>query len=203
MRCSLFLPGPAATIRRAICDQVCPLGVFDVGYGVAEPHDLSLPAFASRAFLSGVNSHHVGYRAEGLRHLSPPLANASTNSPRSGPPRGAVSRRASRDDIVTGLPAFGSARSALGSVPMVREWYGSEPEWGLLALKFIYGFLGNLPEPTFDPGIFEDTWAVFWAEVSEPEWTWIALANLRNFRSGPGSPAPFSWLRGIRLAFYP
>lgn len=89
----------------------------------------------------------------------------------------------SRDDIVTGLPAFGSARSALGSVPMVREWYGSEPEWGLLALKFIYGFLGNLPEPTFDPGIFEDTWAVFWAEVSEPEWTWIALANLRNFRS--------------------
>lgn len=88
-----------------------------------------------------------------------------------------------RDDVFTGLPVFEAAAEALGAVPMVPERYGGEHEWGRLALQFIYGFLGGLSEPTFDAGVFEDTWDAFWGELSEPEWTWVAVANLRLFRS--------------------
>ena len=88
-----------------------------------------------------------------------------------------------RDSIVAELPSFEDTVKALGSLPFVPERYGDEPEWRRLALQFIYGFLGNLSEPAFDSGIFETTWEAFWQELSEPEWTWLGLANLQNFRS--------------------
>lgn len=43
--------------------------------------------------------------------------------------------------------------------------------------------LGNLSEPTFDPDAFDTTWKAFWEELSEPEWTWLGLANLLHFHS--------------------
>src|SRR5215213_426579 len=88
-----------------------------------------------------------------------------------------------RDQIVTELPTFEGARAALDALPMVQERYGSAPRSEWLALQFVYGFLGDLSEPTFDHAVFESTWEAFWKELSEPEWTWLGLANLQNFRS--------------------
>ncbi len=87
-----------------------------------------------------------------------------------------------RDEIVTELPAYEGAVSALSILPLVEEMYGIE-ESGRLALQFVYGFLGRLTEPTFEPEVFESTWQAFWTELSETEWTWLGLANLQNFRS--------------------
>jgi hypothetical protein len=92
-----------------------------------------------------------------------------------------------RDQVITGLPAFEEACTALGTLPIAQERYGAaprrEPISERLTLQFVYGFLGNLSEPAFDPGSFEATWEAFWEELSAPEWTWMGLANLRNFRS--------------------
>jgi hypothetical protein len=85
-----------------------------------------------------------------------------------------------RDRVVEQLPAFEDAHTALGALQVVQERYGHS-EW--LALQFVFGFLGNLSEPTFDLSVFETTWEAFWEELSEPEWTWLGLANLLNFRS--------------------
>jgi hypothetical protein len=85
-----------------------------------------------------------------------------------------------RDHVVDQLPAFTDAHNALGSLQIVQERYGHS-EW--LALQFVFGFLGTLSEPTFDLSVFETTWEAFWEELSEPEWTWLGLANLLNFRS--------------------
>ncbi len=87
-----------------------------------------------------------------------------------------------RDRIITELPAFEDARTALSVLPLVERRYGVA-ESNRLALQFVYGFLGRLAEPTFDPDVFESTWQAFWEELSEPEWTWLGLANLQNFRS--------------------
>ena len=87
-----------------------------------------------------------------------------------------------RDEIVTALPAYEGAVNVLSAFPLVEELYGAE-ESGRLALQFVYGFLGRLTEPAFDPEVFGSTWQAFWEELSEPEWTWLGLANLQNFRS--------------------
>jgi len=92
-----------------------------------------------------------------------------------------------RDQVITELPAFEDARTALGGLQVVQERYAPspvwEPVWERLALQFVYGFLDNLSEPTFDTDIFETSWEAFWKELLKPEWTWLGLANLLNFRS--------------------
>src|SRR5215204_3893027 len=92
-----------------------------------------------------------------------------------------------RDQVITELPAFEDARTALGGLQVVQERYAPspvwEPVWERLALQFVYGFLDNLSEPTFDTDIFETSWEAFWKELLKPEWTWLGLANLQNFRS--------------------
>jgi hypothetical protein len=92
-----------------------------------------------------------------------------------------------RDQAITELPAFEDARTALGALQVVQERYGpspdGEPVWERLTLQFVYGFLDNLSEPIFDPGVFETSWEAFWQELLEPEWTWLGVANLQNFRS--------------------
>jgi hypothetical protein len=93
-----------------------------------------------------------------------------------------------RDSVITALPAFEGPCAALASIPMVPERYGVGPRCEWIILQFVYGFLGNLSEPTFDPHIFETTWEAFWEELSAPEWTWMGLANLRNFRSDTYDP---------------
>jgi hypothetical protein len=84
-----------------------------------------------------------------------------------------------RDQVITELPASEDARAALSALPIVQEHYGPspdwEPVWEQLALQFVYGFLDNLSEPTFDPGVFETSWEAFWEELSEPEWTWLGF----------------------------
>src|SRR5215204_3787544 len=72
-----------------------------------------------------------------------------------------------RDQIVIGLSTFEGARAALDAFPMVQEQYGSAPRSEWLALQFVYGFLGDLSEPTFDHAVFESTWEAFWKELSE------------------------------------
>jgi hypothetical protein len=97
-----------------------------------------------------------------------------------------------RDQVITELPAFEDARTALGRLPVFQERYGAaphrEPMSERLTLQFVYGFLGNLSGPSFDTDIFEITWEAFWEELSDPEWTWMGLANLRNFRSDTYDP---------------
>jgi hypothetical protein len=94
-----------------------------------------------------------------------------------------------RDQIITELPGFVEARTALGSSPIVREFYGDggppdyEHAWERLVLQYVYGFLGSLPQPTFDLVVFEATWDSFWKELSSPEWHWIGFAQLANFHS--------------------
>jgi hypothetical protein len=97
-----------------------------------------------------------------------------------------------RDQVITRLPSFEVACTALGALPIAQERYGAaphrEPMSERLTLQFVYGFLGNLSEPAFDPGSFEATWDAFWEELSAPEWTWMGLANLRNFRGDTFDP---------------
>jgi Apea-like HEPN len=92
-----------------------------------------------------------------------------------------------RDQTIIELPGFEAACTALGTLPIAQERYGAaphrEPVSERLTLQFVYGFLGNLSEPNFDPGVFETSWEAFWRELLEPEWTWLGLANLQNFRS--------------------
>jgi hypothetical protein len=92
-----------------------------------------------------------------------------------------------RDQVITELPAFEDAHTALGALQVVQEYYGpslgGETVWERLAIRFFYGFLDNLSEPAFDADIFETSWEAFWKELSEPEWTWLGLANLKNVRS--------------------
>lgn len=92
------------------------------------------------------------------------------------------------DQVITELPAFGVACTALGSIPTVTARHGAGARLERMVLQFVYRFLGDLSEPTFDPDIFETTWEAFWEELSEPEWTWIGLANLRNVRSDTNDP---------------
>ncbi len=68
-----------------------------------------------------------------------------------------------RDEIITSLPAFESAAlTILGSLTIVRERYGDDKyTWRRLTLQFVYGFLGNLSEPTFNMSSFETTWEAF------------------------------------------
>ncbi len=87
-----------------------------------------------------------------------------------------------RDEAINKLPAFDEVRTELGTLQIVQERYG-QSESERLALQFVYGFLHDLSEPTFDPGIFETAFGAFWEELSEPEWTWLGLANVINFRS--------------------
>lgn len=91
-----------------------------------------------------------------------------------------------RDSMVTALPAFEEARAGVGALLIVQERYG--PVWERFPLQFVYRFLGTLSEPIFDLGVFETTWEAFWEELSEPEWTWLGLANLRNFRTDTYDP---------------
>ena len=94
-----------------------------------------------------------------------------------------------RDQIITELPGFLDAHTALGTSPIVREFYGDggapdyQHAWERLALQFVYGFLRNLSNTTFDPTVFETTWETFWEELSAPEWHWRGLAQLQNFSS--------------------
>src|SRR5215208_6338942 len=92
-----------------------------------------------------------------------------------------------RDQAIIELPAFEDARTALGALQVVQECYApspdGEPAWERLVLQFVYGFLDNLSEPIFDPGVFETSLEAFWQELFEPEWIWLGLANLQNFRS--------------------
>src|SRR5215207_5200430 len=95
----------------------------------------------------------------------------------------------SRDQVITELPGFADARTAFGSSSVVREYYGDggapdyEHAWERLALQFVYGFLGNLSQTTYDLAVFEATWEAFWGELSAPEWHWRGLAQLQNFSS--------------------
>lgn len=89
-----------------------------------------------------------------------------------------------RDDVVTELSTFDSTLTIVGSLAIVQERYGQDKQvWRQLVLQFIFGLLGNLSEPIFEPEVFESTWGAFWEELSAPEWTWLGLANLQNFRS--------------------
>jgi hypothetical protein len=94
-----------------------------------------------------------------------------------------------RDQVITELPSFVDARAAFGLSSIVRDYYGDggapdyEHAWERLALQFVYGFLGNISQPTFDLTVFEATWEAFWGELSAPEWHWRGLAQLQNFSS--------------------
>jgi hypothetical protein len=94
--------------------------------------------------------------------------------------RGIAMHDTRKDEHFTNLGSFEPARDAILGLPDFRERFG-EPEARRVALQFVYHFVEKLTEPAFDDAAFELTWSDLQAEVAEPDWTYLGLANLRNF----------------------
>ncbi len=83
-----------------------------------------------------------------------------------------------KDEIFTALPEFGAARTAVASLPLVQERYGGA-QAHRVTLQFVYEWLNRLSAPSFDETAFGGLWEDFCAEVEDPEWVYIAVANVR------------------------
>ena len=85
-----------------------------------------------------------------------------------------------KDDFFTSLSEFDHAVTALATVPLLAERLGAE-ERRRLALQLVYSLIERLNEPTYDDHEFDRIWSSFLEEIEDPNWTYRAVANLRNF----------------------
>lgn len=99
--------------------------------------------------------------------------------------RGIAIYDTAKDAVITALPSFGPASSAIRAMPLVEERYGTESA-DRLALQWVYELLPRLADASFIASA-EALWADFMVELNEPQWIFRGVANLRHFSdSAPG-----------------
>jgi hypothetical protein len=87
-----------------------------------------------------------------------------------------------RDKSLTSLAAFPMAHETLQRVPEFARAFGAD--YGARAtLQFVYEYLTKIERLDLDELVFDATFEAFTSELDDPDWTDVAFANLRNFKS--------------------
>jgi hypothetical protein len=87
-----------------------------------------------------------------------------------------------RDRPLTDLAGFRAAYEALRQVPEFVRAFGTE-HGERATLQFVYEYFTRTERLGFDNEAFDATFEAFLAELDDPNWTYIAFANLRNYES--------------------
>jgi hypothetical protein len=86
-----------------------------------------------------------------------------------------------RDQPLSDLARFPAAYEALQHVPEFVRAFGTE-HGERATLQFVYEYFTRTERFEFDIEAFDATFEAFLRELDNPDWTYIAFANLRNFR---------------------
>jgi len=87
-----------------------------------------------------------------------------------------------RDDAIRNLESFEAAKEQVVTLPLFADRFGAAAG-GRIALQFVYQYLIGLDEAIFDLEQFVKTFASLSEELEEPDWTFVHLANVRQFES--------------------
>lgn len=87
-----------------------------------------------------------------------------------------------RDQPLSDLPRFPAGYEALQHVPEFVRAFGTE-HGERATLQFVYEYFTRTERFEFDIEAFDATFEAFLRELDNPDWTYIAFGNLRNFRS--------------------
>jgi hypothetical protein len=87
-----------------------------------------------------------------------------------------------RDRPLSDLPGFLVALETLQQVPEFVRAFGAE-HGERATLQFVYEYFTRTERLAFDADAFDATFEALLAELDNPNWTYVAFANLRNFRS--------------------
>jgi hypothetical protein len=87
-----------------------------------------------------------------------------------------------RDDAIRRLESFDVAKDSVVELPLFIERFGADAG-DRIALQFVYQYLVGLEEAVFDEARFATVYASLNAEIADPDWTYVHLANLRHFTS--------------------
>lgn len=87
-----------------------------------------------------------------------------------------------RDRPLTALPGFPVALEALQQLPQFERVFGAEHS-ERATLQFVYEYLTRTEQPALDDDAFEVTFEALMSELEDPDWTYVAFANLRRFES--------------------
>ena len=85
-----------------------------------------------------------------------------------------------RNEPFLGLPAFSTASTALHDIPEFDSLVGAANADNF-ALQFIFNLLGQLSTAAFDQAAFDVVWDDLTGELGNPDWTYFAVCNLKNF----------------------
>jgi hypothetical protein len=87
-----------------------------------------------------------------------------------------------RNEPFQGLELFSTVSAGLCDMPNFRSRMGVTSADNFV-LQFIFNFLGRLPAGHFDQAVFDEVWSELSAELVDPNWTYLAVCNLKNFKS--------------------
>jgi hypothetical protein len=87
-----------------------------------------------------------------------------------------------RDRPLSDLPGFPVALESLQQVPEFVRAFGAE-HGERATLQFVYEYFTRTERLEFDDDAFDATFEAFVSELDDPNWTYVAFANLRNFES--------------------
>lgn len=87
-----------------------------------------------------------------------------------------------RDRPLADLSALPAALDALQGVPEFVRAFGTE-HCERATLQFLYEYFTRTERLEFDDAAFDATFEAFVDELDDPNWTYVAFANLRNFES--------------------
>lgn len=87
-----------------------------------------------------------------------------------------------RDAKFTSLETYDAATQSVEDIPKLADRFG--PGTGpRMVLQFVYQYFPRVDGVRYDETIFDGLWGDFLVEVEEPNWTFRAVGNLRNFAS--------------------
>ena len=84
------------------------------------------------------------------------------------------------DEIFTALPGYATALAKLEAVPHIRRLYGEGFQFRILlglAFETIPRMVIDEPGEALD-AVLDEAWRAFMAEALDPEWHYLAVANL-------------------------
>ncbi len=96
--------------------------------------------------------------------------------------RGTAVFNLERDRPLADLPGFPVALATLQQVPEFVRAFGTE-HGERATLQFVYEYFTRTERLEFDDDAFDATCEAFISELDDPNWTFVAFANLRNLQS--------------------